>query len=198
MESVRLASGVAVEDLGDEIVVLVEDRVVTLSSRHSDSLRLVLRREELSEASQRLVDDLIQMGICERTSAGLSRRGFVGAGAGIAGAVVGTIAMPSLAHASSLPDGPPVEGTYDWFGGNSVGFYLDLASFPVQETSGWTLSIDGRTIPMSYFDEDGPFIAFEIEDLAYWQGFDSDLESSAHSGTISGNGFSFTATFIYD
>jgi len=109
MSNIVLASGVVVEDLGSDLMVMVpgSSTVLTLSGRAADVVRTVQSGSPIVTTA--VVTDLIHAGVLETT--GLSRRGLVKAGAIGAGAGIAVMAMPGIAAASSDPGTNPGPGT---------------------------------------------------------------------------------------
>jgi TctA family transporter len=100
MNRIALASGVVVEDLGVDLMVMVpgSTEVLTLSGDAAEAVRLVQSGSPVT--TDAVVSDLVRLGVLE--SPELSRRGLIKAGAIGAGAGIAVMAMPSVAAASSL------------------------------------------------------------------------------------------------
>jgi hypothetical protein len=107
MSRVALASGVVVEELGGDLMVMVpgSTEVLTLSDVAADAVRRVQSGSPV--ATDAVVSDLVRLGVLE--TSGLSRRGLIKAGAIGAGAGIAVMAMPNAAMAASGGDGGPSE-----------------------------------------------------------------------------------------
>jgi hypothetical protein len=108
---VRLAAGVVVEEMGPDVVVMVPDssEVLTLTGDAAGLLRDVQAGATVRLGA--LVSELVQLGVLD--TSGLSRRGFVKAGAIGAGAGIAVLSMPGVAAASS---GGVLDGSVGWDG----------------------------------------------------------------------------------
>lgn len=98
---VRLASGVLVERVGDDVMVILPEtrEVLTLSGASEKVVQRVMAGQPV-DAGHPAVSHLVDLGIL--ASPGLSRRGLVKAGAIGAGAGIAVMAMPGVAAASSF------------------------------------------------------------------------------------------------
>jgi hypothetical protein len=104
-QHVRLVSGVVVEPVGDDCVVMTPQNtdVLRLTGDTATLLTRVIAGEPVDHTSD-TVTELARLGVVELSNAGMSRRGLITAGA--AGAGIAILAMPSVAAASSDPEGP--------------------------------------------------------------------------------------------
>jgi hypothetical protein len=95
----RLADGVVVEEVGDDLMVMVHGstEILSLSGAAADAVRKTQAGESVTIDA--VSEDLIRAGVLE-TSA-VSRRGFITAGAIGAGAGIAVLSMPGVAAASS-------------------------------------------------------------------------------------------------
>jgi hypothetical protein len=105
VHEVRLVSGVVVEPVGDDVVVMTpgNSQVLRLHGTAAELVKRVTNGESI-DASSDDVMHLIQSGVLEM-SGGMSRRGLITAGTVGVGAGISMLAMPSVAMASSDPQG---------------------------------------------------------------------------------------------
>lgn len=98
--SIALASGVVVEPVGDEALVIVPGQtdVIRLTGPTAQAVIDICGGAPVS-VSDSLLSHLVDLGIV--TVPGLSRRGLIKAGALGAGAGIAVLAMPTVASASS-------------------------------------------------------------------------------------------------
>jgi hypothetical protein len=120
MSRLGLVSGVVVEDLGGDLMVMVpgSTEVLTLSGDAAEAVRRVQAGTPVVTDS--VVSDLVRLGVLE--SSGFSRRGLVKAGAIGAGAGIAVLSMPGVAMASS-DDGVLLDLTN--FGSDGAGTYIE-------------------------------------------------------------------------
>lgn len=99
----RLASGVVVEEMGNELIVMVpgSTHVLSLSGPAAETLRR--SQSGAPVLVNAVTDELARAGVLE--SSAVSRRGLIKAGAIGAGAGIAVLAMPTVAAASSGPNG---------------------------------------------------------------------------------------------
>lgn len=99
MSRIAIASGVVVEELGADLMVMIpgSTEVLALSGDAATAVRRIQSGSPV--ATDAVVSDLVRLGVLE--TAGLSRRGLIRAGAIGAGAGIAVLAMPSVAAASS-------------------------------------------------------------------------------------------------
>jgi hypothetical protein len=162
MGRIAIATGVVVEDLGADLMVMVpgSPEVLTLTGNSANAVRRV--QSGSPAVIDAAVSDLVRLGVLETT--GLSRRGLVKAGAIGAGAGIAVMAMPSVAAASS--------GSYDllgYWGGVTestaavddtiVGVTFFLAS--ENQLVSASLLLDGATVSIVGVETD--YAALEIQ-----------------------------------
>jgi hypothetical protein len=163
MSRVGLASGVVVEELGGDLMVMVpgSTEVLTLSGDAAESVRLVQSGSRV--ATDAVVSDLLRLGVFE--TSGLSRRGLIKAGAIGAGAGIAVMAMPGVAAASSGSTSgssgyqPPVgaqvlDATSEWGKRDSVS---STASFQTGTSYYFGLFLNNSFPP----SEDPPVLRFK-------------------------------------
>ena len=108
----RLVSGVVVEVVGDDVLVVVPGTTDALSlSGEAAKTVLTIQAGQSVSSSDPVVGELVARGVIEVP--GLSRRGLIRAGAVGAGAGIAVFALPSVAAASS-PVQPPSPPTVVW------------------------------------------------------------------------------------
>ena len=107
----QLVSGVVVEQVGDDVLVVVPGTTEALRlSGEAAKTVLTIQAGESVSSSDPVVGELVARGVVE--GPGLSRRGLIKAGAIGAGAGIAVLALPSVAAASSGgPDGFAFFGT---------------------------------------------------------------------------------------
>jgi hypothetical protein len=99
----QLVSGVVVEQVGDDVLVVVPGTTEALRlSGEAAKTVLTIQAGESVSSSDPVVGELVARGVVEVP--GLSRRGLIRAGAVGAGAGIAVLAMPSVAAASSVVD----------------------------------------------------------------------------------------------
>jgi hypothetical protein len=116
----RLARGVVVEEVGDDLMVMVpgSPEILSLSGAAAEVVRKC--RTGDSVTSDAVTNELTQAGVLE--SSALSRRGLIKAGAIGAGAGIAVLSMPGVAAASSEGCKIGAPGIYRDFGGGQEAF----------------------------------------------------------------------------
>lgn len=124
MQRLWLEPGIAIESVGDDLLVFVPQRAESVLC--SGILAIAVRRIQSGESGQ--IDEeslaqLVEMGIVSPTLS-LSRRGLLKSGALGLGAGVAALAMPSVAVASSdvCQTGLAVTSATYWIDGSTVYF----------------------------------------------------------------------------
>ena len=97
----QLVSGVVVEQVGDDVLVVVPGttEALCLSGEAAETVLTIQAGQSVS-SSDAVVGELVARGVVEVP--GLSRRGLIRAGAVGAGAGIAILALPSVAAASSV------------------------------------------------------------------------------------------------
>lgn len=126
----RLAQGVVVEDVGNDLIVMVpgSTEVLSVSGVAATVVRKIQSGETVPVTA--VTDELAKAGVLESST--LSRRGLIKAGAIGAGAGIAVLAMPTVAAASSGPNGgtsgyEPPAGVQVLDASNQWGRRTDLA-----------------------------------------------------------------------
>lgn len=102
MNTPRLAPGVLIEQVGDDVLVVTHDSLTTLRlTGEAATVAYRVQAGQPIELNSPVVRDLAERGII--TLPGMSRRGLIKAGAIGAGAGIAVMAMPGVAAASSEP-----------------------------------------------------------------------------------------------
>jgi hypothetical protein len=97
---VSISSGVIVERVGDELLVIVPGRADTVKlTGHACDVFLNIQTGNKVNTSDPVLVDLVDLGVVQ--ASGISRRGLIKAGAIGIGAGIAVLAMPSVAAASS-------------------------------------------------------------------------------------------------
>jgi hypothetical protein len=126
--SLVVAPGVVIEPVGDDVVALLpHSEVITLTGLAADAMIRLLSGQRL-DASDQVVQELLRAGVVEE-SGGVTRRHVVRLGAVAAGAGVASLALPSVAQASSVVT---LEGSWHW-----IDYYQVALNSPDGETMGF-------------------------------------------------------------
>lgn len=210
MSRIAIASGVVVEQLGADLMVMIPGStgVLTLSGDAATAVRRIQSGSPV--ATDAVVSDLVRLGVLE--TSGLSRRGLIRAGAIGAGAGIAVMAMPSVAMASSeqsidggsgrfrlyYNDGPtPLERWY------AFEWTTPLLAEQPEDPSNLEIDTDETYTSVEFYMGEvygpGMFDPPTGEWMFSWVIKDFDLvESGSYSGTFDWDGNSYEVNFTWD
>jgi hypothetical protein len=180
MGRLAMVSGVVVEEVGDDLMVMVpgSTEVLSVSGDAADAVRRV--QSGSAVVNDAVVSDLVRMGVIQ--TSGLNRRELIKAGAIGAGAGIAVLAMPGVAMASSEDF---LAGKWIYFLQiNSVGFEGILPpDSPLQNGQTFRLIPDdgGFGIKLRTGESDEAMVVDEF--LGWGQPFGFDTQPSTSAGS---------------